>query len=145
MMINVERNKVQFVLLQLLFGLCTIAFGCVVVAPNLSVKILGLAGVTAFVIFLLDIKNLRKNDAFWLCLVLLIIGICDLVWYRMYKVDSEAINSYRAYLEAGKIVNTHGVRGEVRIVPWADSAEFLRRFRNESKAVTSLRHPCIVK
>lgn len=103
MMINVERNKVQFVLLQLLFGLCTIAFGCVVVAPNLSVKILGLAGVTAFVIFLLDIKNLRKNDAFWLCLVLLIIGICDLVWYRMYKVDSEAINSYRAYLEAGKI------------------------------------------
>ena len=33
------------------------------------------------------------------------------------------------YLEAGKIVNTHGVRGEVRIVPWADSAEFLRRFR----------------
>ena len=33
------------------------------------------------------------------------------------------------YLEAGKIVNTHGVRGEIRIVPWADSAEFLRRFR----------------
>ena len=33
------------------------------------------------------------------------------------------------YLEAGKIVNTHGVRGEVRIVPWADSAEFLRRIR----------------
>ena len=43
------------------------------------------------------------NDAFWLCMVLLIIGICDLAWYRMYKVDSEAINSYRAYLEVGKI------------------------------------------
>jgi len=103
MMINVERDKVQFALLQLLFGLCAIAFGCVVVSPNLSAKILGLAGVTAFVIFLLDIKNFRKNDAFWLCLVLLIIGICDLVWYRMYKVDSAAINSYRAYLEVGKI------------------------------------------
>ncbi|MCU6348507.1 O-antigen ligase family protein [Enterobacter quasiroggenkampii] len=102
-MINVERNKVHFALLQILFGLCAIAFGCVVVSPNLSAKILGLAGVTAFVIFLLDIKNFRKNDAFWLCLVLLIIGICDLVWYRMYKVDSEAINSYRAYLEVGKI------------------------------------------
>ena len=102
-MINVERDKVQFVLLQLLFGLCALAFGCVVVSPNLSAKILGLAGVTAFVIFLLDIKNFRKNDAFWLCLVLLIIGICDLAWYRMYKVDSEAINSYRAYLEVGKI------------------------------------------
>ena len=31
-------------------------------------------------------------------------------------------------LEAGKIVNTHGVRGEVKIQPWADSAEFLRGF-----------------
>ena len=32
------------------------------------------------------------------------------------------------FLEAGKITNTHGVRGEVRITPWADSAQFLRRF-----------------
>ena len=29
------------------------------------------------------------------------------------------------YLEAGVIVNTHGVRGEVRIQPWADSPRFL--------------------
>ena len=29
------------------------------------------------------------------------------------------------YLEAGVIVNTHGVRGEVRIKPWADSPAFL--------------------
>ena len=28
-------------------------------------------------------------------------------------------------LEAGKIVNTHGIRGEVRILPWADSPSFL--------------------
>ena len=34
----------------------------------------------------------------------------------------------KKFLEAGKIVNTHGVRGEVRITPWADSADFLRRF-----------------
>ncbi len=33
------------------------------------------------------------------------------------------------FLEAGKIVNTHGVRGELRLQPWADSAEFLRAFR----------------
>ena len=32
------------------------------------------------------------------------------------------------YLDCGKIVNTHGVRGEVRIVPWADSPDFLCRF-----------------
>ena len=29
------------------------------------------------------------------------------------------------FLEAGQIVNTHGVQGEVKIVPWCDSPEFL--------------------
>ena len=33
------------------------------------------------------------------------------------------------YLEAGKIVNTHGVRGEVKIMPWADSPEFLQKIK----------------
>ena len=31
-------------------------------------------------------------------------------------------------LEAGKIVNTHGTRGEVRVLPWADSPGFLEGF-----------------
>ena len=33
------------------------------------------------------------------------------------------------FLEAGEIVSTHGVRGEVKILPWTDSVDFLRRFR----------------
>lgn len=33
------------------------------------------------------------------------------------------------YIEAGKIVNTHGVRGEVKIQVWLDSPEFMRRFK----------------
>ena len=33
------------------------------------------------------------------------------------------------FLEAGKIVNTFGVRGEVKLQPWCDSAEFLRSFK----------------
>ena len=32
------------------------------------------------------------------------------------------------YLQAGQIVNTHGIRGEVKIVPWCDSPEFLCKF-----------------
>ena len=32
-------------------------------------------------------------------------------------------------IEAGEIVNTHGVRGEVKIVPWVDSPEFLAKFK----------------
>ena len=32
------------------------------------------------------------------------------------------------FLEAGQIVNTHGIRGEVKIVPWCDSPEFLCGF-----------------
>ncbi len=35
----------------------------------------------------------------------------------------------KKYLEAGLIVNTHGVKGEVKIQPWADSAEFLKSFK----------------
>lgn len=34
------------------------------------------------------------------------------------------------YLEMGQIVSTHGVRGEVKILPWADSPEFLCQFRH---------------
>ncbi len=32
------------------------------------------------------------------------------------------------FLEAGKIVATHGTRGEVKILPWADSPQFLTQF-----------------
>ncbi|RKJ42220.1 16S rRNA processing protein RimM [Acutalibacter sp. 1XD8-33] len=35
----------------------------------------------------------------------------------------------KRYLEAGKIVRTHGVRGELCLEPWADSAEFLRQVK----------------
>lgn len=31
-------------------------------------------------------------------------------------------------IEAGRIVGTHGIRGEVKIEPWCDSPEFLRGF-----------------
>lgn len=34
----------------------------------------------------------------------------------------------KEYLEAGKIVGTHGIRGAVRIDPWADSAESICGF-----------------
>ncbi len=33
------------------------------------------------------------------------------------------------FLEAGEIVTTHGVRGEVKLLPWADSPEFLLDFK----------------
>ena len=35
----------------------------------------------------------------------------------------------KQYIEAGKIVNTHGVRGEVKIQVWLDSPEFLKSFK----------------
>ena len=33
------------------------------------------------------------------------------------------------YLEAGRIVGTHGIRGELRVEPWCDSPEFLKKFK----------------
>ena len=35
----------------------------------------------------------------------------------------------KQYLEVGKVTNTHGVMGEVRVQPWADSPEFLCQFK----------------
>lgn len=32
------------------------------------------------------------------------------------------------YLEAGEIVTTHGVRGEMKILPWSDGPDFLMDF-----------------
>lgn len=32
------------------------------------------------------------------------------------------------FLEAGKIVNVHGLRGEVKIMPWCDGPDFLCEF-----------------
>ena len=33
------------------------------------------------------------------------------------------------FLEAGEIVTTHGVRGEMKVLPWADGPEFLTEFK----------------
>ena len=33
------------------------------------------------------------------------------------------------FLEAGQIVGTHGIHGELRVNPWCDSPEFLRGFK----------------
>lgn len=33
------------------------------------------------------------------------------------------------YLEIGQIVSTHGIRGEVRINPWCNGPEFIKKFK----------------
>ena len=35
----------------------------------------------------------------------------------------------KKYLEVGKIVGTHGVQGEMRVECWANSPEFLKKFK----------------
>lgn len=40
----------------------------------------------------------------------------------------------KQFLEIGKIVGTHGLKGEVRIEPWCDSANFLCRFKRLYRA-----------
>ena len=34
-----------------------------------------------------------------------------------------------AFLEVGKIVSTHGIKGEVRVDPWCDGPAFLKQFK----------------
>ncbi|MBQ7296118.1 MAG: 16S rRNA processing protein RimM [Clostridia bacterium] len=33
------------------------------------------------------------------------------------------------YLEIGKITSTHGIKGEMRVQPWCDSPEYMKRFK----------------
>ena len=40
----------------------------------------------------------------------------------------EDIMEKKQFLESGKIVNTHGIKGEVKIQPWADTPEDLLYF-----------------
>lgn len=53
-------------------------------------------------------------------------------------------------LEAGKIVNTHGLRGEMRVLPWADSPAFLTQFRELTldgaahKATVRVQNTCVL-
>lgn len=35
----------------------------------------------------------------------------------------------KQFLEIGQIVSTHGIRGELRVQPWCDSPEFLKKFK----------------
>ena len=35
----------------------------------------------------------------------------------------------KEYLEIGKVVGTHGIRGEMRVEPWCDTPEFLTKFK----------------
>ena len=35
----------------------------------------------------------------------------------------------KQFLEVGKITNTHGIMGEVRVQPWADSPDFICQFK----------------
>ena len=53
----------------------------------------------------------------------------------------------KQFLEIGKIVGTHGLKGEVRVEAWCDSAEFLCRFKRlykkdgtEMKVISSKVH-----
>lgn len=103
-MINSKFDNVQLILKQIMFFLCVIAFCTIIVNPYLSVKIFSVAGTGAFFIALTEWRFFKNNDAKWLCLSLLLIGVCDLIWYGIFKDgNSPAINSYRGYLEVGKI------------------------------------------
>lgn len=42
---------------------------------------------------------------------------------------NKEIHMIKQYLEIGNISSTHGVRGEVRVNPWCDSPEFMKRFK----------------
>lgn len=47
---------------------------------------------------------------------------------RTNEIILERKHYMEKYLEVGKIVNTHGVRGDVKVIPWCDTASFICNF-----------------
>ena len=46
----------------------------------------------------------------------------------------------KEFIESGKIVGTHGIRGMVRIQPWCDSCEFLCGFKKKGKVMKIIKN-----
>jgi 16S rRNA processing protein RimM len=54
----------------------------------------------------------------------------------------------KQFLEIGKIVNTHGIRGDVKVQPWCDSPDFLASFDRlytKSQAEIHILHAAVHK
>ena len=45
-----------------------------------------------------------------------------------YSFHLGGFSMKKQYLEIGKIVNTHGIRGDIKVQPWCDSPDFLAEF-----------------
>lgn len=73
-MVTYKCEKIQSALMHLLFGLCAIAFGCVIISPNFSVKVLSVAGVTALLVFILDLRILERMMCFGYALYFLLLA-----------------------------------------------------------------------
>ena len=41
--------------------------------------------------------------------------------------DAKGVKAMQKYLEAGKVVTTHGVRGEMKLELWCDGVDFLKK------------------
>lgn len=103
-MTSLKMKTNQGRIAEFIFAICVLAFGCIILSPDFSNKLLNVAGFISFFLVAYNFKNIRKDETFWLCLVLLVTGVCDLVWYKLFKTPgSDSMNSYHAYLEVGKI------------------------------------------
>ena len=49
-----------------------------------------------------------------------------LLWNNKQQNKREGKRVLKPYLDTGKIVNTHGIKGEVKLEPWCDNAEMFQ-------------------
>ena len=75
-------------------------------------------------------RKFTKSLIIYTLVFAVVLGVA-LMYRGMSQADTRriAFSTMTEYLEAGKIINTFGIRGEVKLQPWCDSAEFLRPFK----------------
>lgn len=54
--------------------------------------------------------------------------MAGLIASAIFYTKEVCLSVKQQYLEAGKIVNTHGIHGELKVLPWCDGPEFLLNF-----------------
>lgn len=48
---------------------------------------------------------------------------------KVLKIYNVFGGKMKQFLEIGKIVNTHGIKGELRLQPWCDGVDFIKQFK----------------
>ncbi|MFC3188851.1 hypothetical protein ACFOJF_01680 [Pseudocitrobacter faecalis] len=98
-------QKTASILEIITFALCAVTLLTALINNNLSMKLFNISGVLAILTLIIRGKTASlTGKACILPATILLIGIVDVIWYSMFKVDNSPFRAtYHSYLNTAKI------------------------------------------